>query len=57
VNGGKMTWKEVKEAIEAGGVTDDMELWYIDISSPWGELSVYPQEEGTPNDIGFGVSN
>jgi hypothetical protein len=52
-----MTWKEVKEAIEAGGVTDDMELWYIDISSPWGELSVYPQEEGTPNDIGFGVSN
>ena len=30
-----MTWKEVKETIEAGGVTDSMEMWFIDISFDW----------------------
>jgi hypothetical protein len=51
-----VTWKEIKEAIEAGGVTDDMELWYIDISFE-GELAVEPQTEEKPNDIGFTVTN
>jgi hypothetical protein len=51
-----MTWKEVKEAIEAGGVTDDMEMWYIDISFD-GELSVSPQEDAGPNEIGFSITN
>lgn len=26
-----MTWKEFKEVVEAKGVTDDMEIWYIDL--------------------------
>jgi len=51
-----VTWKEIKEAIEVGGVTDDMELWYIDISYE-GELTVNPQTEEKPNDIGFTVTN
>jgi len=29
-----MTWKEIKKAIEAQGVQDDMEIDYIDISQP-----------------------
>jgi hypothetical protein len=56
VEGGVVTWKEIKEAIEAGGVADDMELWYIDISFE-GELAVEPQTEEKPNDIGFTVTN
>lgn len=27
-----MTWKEFKEKVEAEGVQDDDELWYIDVS-------------------------
>ncbi len=49
-----MTWKEVKEKIEAGGVTDDMEMWYIDISFD-DELSVNPEDDGC-NSVGFTVS-
>ncbi|MEM6885420.1 MAG: hypothetical protein AAF571_10340 [Verrucomicrobiota bacterium] len=53
-----MTWKEVKEQIEAGGVTDDMEMWFIDISFG-GDLNVSPQDEDEerPNTIGFSVTN
>jgi hypothetical protein len=29
-----MTWQEFKEAIEAAGVKDDDEIWYIDVSFP-----------------------
>lgn len=51
-----MTWKEIKEKVEAGGVTDDMEMWYIDISFD-SDLSVQPQAEDSPNELGFTVSN
>ena len=51
-----MTWKEVKEKIEAQGVTDEMEMWFIDISFS-GDLCVSPQEESGPNEIGFSVTN
>lgn len=51
-----MTWKEVKEKIEEGGVTDDMEMWFIDISFS-DEIAVCPQEDDGPNDIGFSVSS
>lgn len=27
-----MTWKEFKEAVEAQGVKDEDEIWYIDVS-------------------------
>lgn len=36
-----MTWGEVKKIIDdAEGVSDDTEVWYIDISFPDGELDV-----------------
>jgi hypothetical protein len=47
-----MTWKEIKEKIEAGGVTDDMEMWYIDIGGDW-DICVTPQVDSE----GFSVSN
>lgn len=28
-----MTWKELKEKVEAEGVKDDDLVWYIDVSS------------------------
>lgn len=29
-----MTWGEFKKHVEAQGVTDQMEIWYIDFSFP-----------------------
>lgn len=54
-----MTWKEVKDKIESAGVTDSMNMWYIDISFD-DKLFVYPQSESgdnSDNAIGFSVSN
>lgn len=51
-----MTWKQIKEQIEAAGVTDDMDLWYIDISGD-GELNVHPHNPDNPTDLGLTVSN
>lgn len=53
-----MTWKEFKEKVEAAGVTDEMEIRYIDVSFPM-ELSVSPQDEedGKPNSLGITVTN
>jgi hypothetical protein len=53
-----MKWKDIKEQIEAGGVTDDMQVWFIDINDA-GDLSVCPEEDekGDPNYIGFSVTN
>lgn len=37
-----MTWKEFKEALESEGVTDDMEIDYIDVTEPYGvSITVY----------------
>lgn len=30
-----MNWKEFKKQVEAGGVTDKMEICYIDVSAGW----------------------
>ena len=51
-----MTWAEVKKQIEDGGVTDDMEMWFIDISFG-SKLAVLPEvkEDEHPNFIGFSV--
>ena len=37
-----MNWKQFKDAVESQGVTDDIEIWYIDIDcwSDTGELNV-----------------
>ena len=51
-----MTWKQVKEAIEAGGVTDDMEMWFIDIEFS-NIVVVTPQTKDGPNALGFTVEN
>lgn len=54
-----MTWAEVKKQIEDGGVTDDMVMWYIDISFDR-ELSVSPEvkeDKNDPNYIGFSIYN
>lgn len=54
-----MTWAEVKKQIEDGGVTDDMVMWYIDISFDR-KLSVYPEvkeDENDSNYIGFSIYN
>ena len=59
-----MTWKQFKDQVEAGGVTDEMELWYIDASFD-GTLSVSPQnmeavkedKRTSPGWIGFSVTN
>jgi hypothetical protein len=50
-----MTWGEFKKAVEEGGVTDEMEIWFIDVSFPY-EICAQPQEEGTPNEIGITVT-
>ncbi len=50
-----MTWKEFKAKVEADGVTDDMEMWFIDVSFP-SEVHASPQEDDTPNEIGFSVT-
>ena len=40
-----MNWKEFKEKVEKEGVTDDMEIGYIDIdSSSYLEVSFYKNE-------------
>ncbi len=52
-----MTWKQFKEAVEAGGITDEMDLWYIDVSFD-DEMSITPQDDGEgPNSVGFVVTN
>lgn len=54
-----MTWAEVKKQIEDGGVTDDMVMWYIDISFD-GKLAVsteVKEDKNDPNYIGFAVYN
>ncbi len=53
-----MTWAEIKKQIEDGGVTDDMVVWFIDISTG-GKLSVCQESEAKddPNYIGFSVTN
>ncbi len=50
-----MTWGEFKQAAEDGGVTDEMDIWFIDVSFPT-EISVCPQEENQPNDIGISIT-
>jgi hypothetical protein len=52
-----MTWGEFKALVEGiGGVTDSMEIWYIDISFPEAkQLSVTPQGEGS-NSIGISIT-
>ena len=41
-----MTWKEFKDKVEAEGVKDDMEIWYIDTSFPSEErLVISPEDE------------
>ena len=54
-----MTWAEVKKQIEDGGVTDDMEMWYIDMSFDT-KLAVSPEvknDKDHPNYVGFSVYN
>ena len=52
-----MTWKRFKELVEAAGVTDEQEIWYIDVSSPTEKsLSVCPEDKNNPDDIGFTAS-
>jgi len=47
-----MTWGEFKTAVEALGLKDDSELWYIDVTSPTqddfdnGTIEVYQETEG-----------
>ena len=54
-----MTWAEVKKQIEDGGVTDDMEMWFIDTSFSR-KLAVSPEVKDDRNDanyVGFSVYN
>lgn len=53
-----MTWGEFKESVdETEGITDSMEIWYIDVSYPEKEhLAVTPQSEGTENSSGISIS-
>ena len=44
-----MTWAEFKKKLEDEGVTDDMEIWYIDMSFD-SELVI-----DVSNDLGFTV--
>lgn len=44
-----MTWGEFKKRAEEAGITDDMEIDYIDISNPqtgdgWGSPDFYPED-------------
>lgn len=43
-----MTWGQVKAALEAGGLHDDMHILYIDITHPRNatDLLVLPTERG-----------
>jgi hypothetical protein len=46
-----MTWKELKEAIDKQlkerGISEDTEIWYIDISFPIKDnLKIYGEEMG-----------
>lgn len=51
-----MTWGEIKQQIEAAGVTDEQEMWFIDISFG-GDLCVCPEDDNRPNNLGFSVTN
>ena len=48
-----MTWKEFKEQVEAQGVTDEMEVLYIDWHG--GGVIVQPTVERTPDNQSFTV--
>ena len=50
-----MTWKEIKNEIEAQGVTDEMDCFFIDIHCP-DEVYVGLEREENQNDIGFIVT-
>jgi hypothetical protein len=51
-----MTWAEIKKQIEDAGVTDDMEMWYIDIAFDR-KIWVEPKKQSGPTVIGFSVYN
>lgn len=48
-----MTWAEFKKQMEDAGITDDMKMWYIDVSFD-GKLCV---DLKTEDNIGFSVYN
>ena len=51
-----MTWGEFKEAVEEGGVTDEMKIWFIDIHLP-DTVDVSPTTEHRPQDLGVTVTS
>jgi hypothetical protein len=52
-----MTWKRFKDIVESKGVTDDQEIWYIDVSFPTEtNLSVHPERVDVPDDLGLTVT-
>jgi len=53
-----MNWGEFKKLVEAKGVTDDMEIWYIDVHNPGVKyMGVYPQNKNDPKDLGLVVAD
>lgn len=48
-----MKWAEFKKQMEDAGITDDMNMWYIDVSFN-GELCVDLERE---DNVGFSVYN
>ena len=49
-----MTWKEFKEEVEEKGITDDMEIWFIDVVYPYkNQIEVCPQDKNDPKDTGL----
>lgn len=36
----EITWGEFKKVLEERGITDDMKIWYIDVSFPDKDLMV-----------------
>ncbi len=53
-----MTWGDFKQEAERQGIKDEMDIWFIDVSFPSDptDISACPQEEGSPNDIGFSIT-
>jgi hypothetical protein len=49
-----MTWKQFKEEVERNGVTDEMEIFYIDVNMP-NRLHVCLPEKDS-DDFGFTVA-
>ena len=54
-----MTWGEFKKALEDAGVTDDCEIFYIDVHMPdtTDELCIGLGRPGAPEDLGISVGN